>query len=127
MKKMILYPAMIIVMSILGAASATAQNRNTHYFQDAGTDNVSSATTAELFAFPNPATNNVTVQLPYIAQNFIDVLVLDFNGSVLRNFRFAPGGQSFSMDISYLNKGNYVVHVHEGNRLVGYVKLVKDR
>lgn len=126
MKKIILYTSSILLSLVLGSTNADAQNRNTHYFQD-GTASTAYAPdpNAELLAFPNPATNNVTVQLPYAAQNAIDVLVLNFNGTVIRNYRFAPGGQSFSIDVSYLDQGNYVLHVHDGGRAAGYVKLIK--
>lgn len=128
MKEIIFYTSGILLSLALTTHNAEAQNRNTHHFQNAGNGNTAYTDgNTELFAFPNPATNHVTVQLPYVAQNAVDIVLLSFNGTVIRNHRFAPGGQSYSLDVSHLELGNYVLHVHDGNRTAGYVRLVRGR
>jgi len=75
--------------------------------------------------FPNPATNFTTVVLRYDAVQEITIDVVDYNGQIRRSFRFAPGGRQLSFDISFLERGNYVIRLRETARLLDIAKLVK--
>jgi hypothetical protein len=76
--------------------------------------------------FPNPAMNQTTVVLNYLPGNPVYVELVDFNGNIRRSYAFTAGGQQLSFDVSFLERGLYVVRVREASRLVDMVKLVKS-
>lgn len=75
--------------------------------------------------FPNPATNHATIVLNYVPLRQTVLDVVDFNGHIRRSFAFAPGGNQFSFDVGFLERGHYVVRIRESNRLIDVARLVK--
>jgi hypothetical protein len=77
-------------------------------------------------AFPNPVQNNLTIVLNYLPVRRFTVEIIDFNGRLRRSFAFAPGGQQISMDLSFLDPGDYVVRVLQSGRLVDRTRILKS-
>jgi hypothetical protein len=126
MKKIFTYTVLAIAAALSYPLSSSAQNTTTHHFPGEARDPYTNGErNYSVLAYPNPATNAVTLQLPYTAVTSMDVLLLDYNGTVIRSYRFAPGGRSYSLDISFLNQGQYAIHMHEGGKLAGVTRLVK--
>jgi|GEM_PF-2959925 len=75
--------------------------------------------------FPNPAVNHATVVLNYTPRRQTTIDMVDFNGQIRRSFAFAPGGNQFSFDVGFLERGHYVVRVRESGRLIDVARLVK--
>jgi hypothetical protein len=62
----------------------------------------------ELMLYPNPATNQVQIQLPN--ESAITVVITDLSGREV--YRQAHQSAHVSVDVSTFNPGNYLVQVH---------------
>ena len=77
------------------------------------------------WVYPNPAINTTTILLSYIPARKVVVDLIDFSGNIRRSYVFAPGGNELSVDVSFLERGYYVLRIREGAALIDRVKLVK--
>lgn len=122
MKKVLL--ALAIMLTINAESYAQAFYRDVSdggYYTNA---NVTEARVLKLF--PNPAINNASVVLTYLPEKRTYVDILDFNGQVRRSFGFNPGGRQLNFNVSFLERGYYIVRVREGDRLIDVLKMVKN-
>jgi hypothetical protein len=63
----------------------------------------------ELIISPNPATDNLSVEIPEIDQT-VTVSIFDLSGQLVKSVEVV-GGSKNTLDIQALSKGMYVVHV----------------
>lgn len=74
-----------------------------------------------LSIIPNPVTSSeIRIISPY-STTFVDVF--DYDGKIVETFSFQ--GNEVSKDISYLNRGVYILRYHAGNKFFKSTKLVK--
>ena len=76
--------------------------------------------------FPNPANSQTTVVLNYIPIEKVYVDVVDHNGNVHFTQVYAPGGRYLNLDVSFLDRGFYVLRIRERTGLLQVVRLVKS-
>jgi hypothetical protein len=121
MKKILL--ALAILLTISAQSEAQAFYRD---FSDNGYYTGNNTQFGVLNLFPNPAINNASVVLSYLPAKRTFVDILDFNGQLRRSFGFNPGGRQLNFNVSFLERGYYIVRVREGDRLIDIIKMVKD-
>ncbi len=73
---------------------------------------------AELSIFPNPAVNDLTVQLTSSYEGRVDVYLIDVSGRSIREFHFDKVGDQLQtgVNVSDLPNGMYRIRVIEGNQ-----------
>ncbi len=76
----------------------------------------------DLTYFPNPAQNNVTIQINSTNLNQLEVFFYDMKGQLMKSNNLI--GNSNSIDVSNFNNGIYIVRVMNGAELIGTSKLV---
>lgn len=64
-----------------------------------------------LSVYPNPATNEVIVELPANVKMKIDIQISDVRGVILKSLRKMNASSKLSIDIKGLPKGNYVIKI----------------
>jgi len=121
MKKILL--ALAILLTISAQSDAQAFFRG---FADDGHYAANNSKLIVLNLFPNPAINNASVVLSYLPARRTFVDILDFNGQLRKSFSFNPGGRQLNFNVSFLERGYYIVRVREDNRLIDVIKMVKD-
>jgi hypothetical protein len=74
---------------------------------------------AQLQVFPNPASHSVTVQLPAMIGEVM-VKLSDMSGKMVKTVRLGTvrTGQHYTLDISNLPSGQYLLSANEYSRLV---------
>ena len=86
-------------------------------------------TNSKLSIFPNPAKGNVTISLDNIADNEVDIILINilgaqvsqiFSGKIVGNY------QEFPFDIATLEKGIYFVKVVSNGDIIMTDKLIVD-
>ena len=86
-------------------------------------------TNSKLSIFPNPAKGNVTISLDNIADNEVDIILINilgaqvsqiFSGKIVGNY------QEFPFDIATLEKGIYFVKVVSNGDVIMADKLIVD-
>jgi Secretion system C-terminal sorting domain len=65
----------------------------------------------QVFVFPNPAVDQVTVQLSEPIKDQIDVLISDEKGNVISNSCIAQGAVFICLPVDALPRGEYYVHI----------------
>ncbi|RYY87886.1 MAG: T9SS type A sorting domain-containing protein [Chitinophagaceae bacterium] len=83
---------------------------------------------ANILLMPNPARNNVTLQLTLTsAQNNVQIVLTDAIGKQIRLVKRAvsAGTTQISMNVSSLAAGKYFIRVYADNKLIGTRELVK--
>jgi len=80
--------------------------------------------------YPQPASNNIMVELELSNEGTADIFLLDSKGKIVqtdKNHSFVKGENQFSLDISSLPSGLYFVHfkTQAGETLVKRVAVVK--
>src|SRR5687768_14967625 len=103
MKKLILLFSSIVALAISVPAKAqdfTANNQVTQDYEPIMT-----------WVYPNPAINSTTVVLNYIPVRKVYIELVDFNGNIRRSYAFAPGGNKLSIDVGFLESGNYIMRI----------------
>jgi hypothetical protein len=121
MKKILLAFAIVLGISAQGQAQA--------FYRDLSNNSYGASNNASfgiLNLFPNPANNNASVVLSYLPARRTFVDILDFNGQLRRSFSFSPGGRQLNFNVSFLERGYYIVRVREGDRLIDMIKMVKN-
>jgi hypothetical protein len=71
--------------------------------------------------YPNPASEEVQVQLPIWVSN-LDLTIRDLSGRMVYNQQF--DGQQLSVDLGHLRKGLYLVRLSEGNNSISTKRLI---
>ncbi|MDO7171621.1 T9SS type A sorting domain-containing protein [Mariniflexile sp. AS56] len=77
----------------------------------------------KLSAFPNPASNRVTIQIP--SSEFNEYTIFDVSGRVNKKGVISAGIAELDIDVSNLSKGMYMIAV-KGNQNTSILKLVKN-
>jgi len=81
---------------------------------DSSTSSTCSPTSVSSFRlYPNPAGNHVNFDLPFAGSQY-ELSVMNVSGKVLYS---SVNCESTGMDISFLPKGTYFVHIRQNNRL----------
>ncbi len=84
------------------------------------------AATNSLLVYPNPVVSNARIVLPAPSIGKVSAMVIDMNGSVLRQYSYAPGTSIVDVDMSKLPAGIYSVRV-SGDAAAPYnLKVVKQ-
>jgi len=65
----------------------------------------------QVFVFPNPAVDQVTVQLSEPIKDQIDVLISDEKGNIILNSCIAQGAVFICLPVDALPRGEYYVHI----------------
>ena len=67
--------------------------------------------------YPNPATNNLNVELYSVSKNTATVIITNTLGQVVLKYQFnnIEGANKHDIDISSLNSGMYMVNIEYGN------------
>ncbi|HTM64978.1 MAG TPA: T9SS type A sorting domain-containing protein [Flavipsychrobacter sp.] len=121
MKKILLALAILFIIPTQSEAQAFYRD-----FSDNGYYTANNTQFGVLNLFPNPAVNNASVVLSYLPAERTFVDILDFNGQLRRSFSFNPGGRQLNFNVSFLERGYYIVRVREGDRLIDIIKMVKN-
>jgi hypothetical protein len=117
------------------AVAAFVQDRTTGQILQAAVDyrdktvGVLQAETSagNLNIYPNPAHNQVFVNLGERLSRAGRIEVLDMGGKVVLEEKIPPGYQVIRMDIDHLSRGIYLLRWVEADRVNGVGKLVKTR
>lgn len=82
---------------------------------------------SEISVYPNPAQGLANVLTDQTTTTKMNILIVDLNGNVVKTFDYAPGANSFGIDVSTLKKGVYAVHIQEGTAPARELKLTVSR
>lgn len=80
-------------------------------------------------AFPNPTTNNVTLQINAAKEHTAKIILIDVNGKQLfeRNYSFSKGSNQAVLPTKKFNKGTYIAVVYNSeNIIIATQKIVKQ-
>ncbi|MCW3120773.1 MAG: hypothetical protein JWQ38_265 [Flavipsychrobacter sp.] len=102
---------------------AAMRNSNTAY--TTGFATVAGAANA-LLVYPNPAVGNTRIALPAPSIGEVNATIIDMNGSVLREYTYAPGTMTLDVDMSKLPSGLYSVRVGGASATPYNLKVVKQ-
>ena len=73
------------------------------------------------YVYPNPSRNQITL---ISAQGIPDKIILkDLSGDVL--IETNPSKQQTNLNVSFLNKGVYIIQVHNRSKSIESIKFVK--
>jgi hypothetical protein len=78
----------------------------------------------ELKVYPNPASNQLSVELTNEIQGTIVIEIYDINGKLVLNQLLNAKQKSQNIDISTVKKGIYNLRVKANDDIVKYQKLV---
>lgn len=76
--------------------------------------------TGTLHLFPNPASGQVTLDIPGSDKSG-ELVIQDLTGRIMRRQSLTPGASSLLLDIKFLSMGNYILRVHTST---GYYKAL---
>jgi len=68
----------------------------------------------EVSVYPNPAASNVTITLPNINLNQVEVSVVNNQGQLIDSIKDTSGGENIQMDVSNYASGVYFVTINSG-------------
>ena len=75
---------------------------------------------------PNPTTGALSVTLTEPSKKETWVQVINLNGSLLQEVRFAEGATTQMLDLEGFPSGMYLVRLRVGGKVVGVAKVVKE-
>jgi hypothetical protein len=80
-----------------------------------------------LHIYPNPSSNNITIEFDLLKQEMICFEIRNVLGQIVytKTEQFLGGKQSIEIDINDFPNGVYFVHLQNGNR-IGSAKLIKN-
>lgn len=81
---------------------------------------------SDLYVYPNPAISQTNIVLPEIARQRVNVYLIDLQGTIMRTYAFAPGGNQFYIDISSIPVGIYSLRIEQKGMRPQNVRLVKQ-
>lgn len=73
--------------------------------------------------YPNPAISQTSVILEKATSQKVAIVVQDINGTIVLRSNYAPGGNSFPLDITTLRRGLYNVSISLGREKTLQVKM----
>jgi PKD repeat protein len=79
----------------------------------------------DLHVYPNPAKNEVYVNLGRIAERAGLLRVMDMNGRQVMTEQIPAGYQVYQLNINQLNRGLYLLYWMEGDQVRGITKIIK--
>jgi hypothetical protein len=103
-------PSMNNITSFYGGqmpASLSEAMKSIHVFE---------SSTDDLLIYPHPVIGMTRIVLHEPSQDFVYVMVIDMNGSILRAFQFNPNSYELQVDMGSLPIGMYSVRVF-GNQV----------
>lgn len=75
--------------------------------------------------YPNPVASQARILLPAPSAATVKVEVISLQGTLMRSFHYAPGGNALDVDMSPLATGIYNVRVIDGRNITN-MKIVKE-
>jgi hypothetical protein len=78
-----------------------------------------------LHTYPNPAKDNIYINLAKPSENPGTIRLLDMNGRVVLTEHVPPGYQIYQIGIEHLNRGIYILYWYESDQFRGLNKIVK--
>lgn len=75
--------------------------------------------------YPNPTTAKLNIELTKVPEAFIEVELYDIAGRMIRNNHFS-NQMDFSIDISDLQKGVYILNMKSNKEFSKSIKLIKN-
>jgi hypothetical protein len=76
---------------------------------------------SDVNVYPNPMTNNATVNFNLVAENAVSIAVVNSLGQIVANENLgnmAAGQQTYSLDASKLDNGFYFLNITVGNNVI---------
>ena len=89
-----------------------------------GTENIDA--NAEMSVYPNPASQQVTIDLSDYSGQKVDVLLIDLTGRVVYQTNTSTVASPVRIPVETLSNGVYNVVVKSGNDVLGQQKVVKN-
>ena len=76
--------------------------------------------------YPNPANNNINVEVEHVEDGLTIISIMDMSGSLIikKEYEVLGGGLSKQIDIDGLNKGLYIVNIKNGESMI-FEKFIK--
>ena len=90
------------------------------------TENTLSSPSGAAILFPNPARQELTIQLAQAATSLVKINVYNLSGQVLRQQTISEGDQSVQMDVSDLPPSLYLVEIQLASGQKEVLKLMKQ-
>lgn len=113
------YPALIITTNKTAAGETPTSVRYRDSYRALGVRNIINGQSVSMVAvYPNPATNNVTIDLPNTLYHYA-IELFDVTGRLVQHTQ-----NKSSINVSTLPKGQYLIRA-SGERFTGYGRFVK--
>lgn len=96
-------------------------------FQELGMVGVSTENNDSYKIQPNPARDYITLQIPYSSynsKNVYQIIFRNIDGKILKRQRIAAGVRKSDISIDDLLSGLVIVQIIDGNKTLGYEKLI---
>jgi hypothetical protein len=123
----------LTLVTVFFTAGAWAQSNNIQFDEVNNTGDLQQLTHSytqsyhtDLFLYPNPAVNSARILLPYVAENRVTVIVMDFNSNILQSWIYSPGGNQLDIDLTAVPAGLYSLRVQEYGYPPDFLKLIKQ-
>lgn len=87
------------------------------YYRADGNVNVKTITNSGLVAYPNPAKEKVTIEIPNFIKHSIKLFVFDLDGKNVENIEYLTNANSVELNTSKLATGRYTVIIKAENSI----------